>query len=244
MHDAASEGRLAIVTGTNPPAAALLPRGEERVVEVDGVAVTAITDHELVVLDRHGLHDRVPAHRIDHVANMSALAALGCDRVLALSSTGSLRLDWPVGTLVAPHDLFAPWASPSMFDDLRGHSVPGFDAVWRDEVVSTWRAVGATPLVDGGVYAQMRGPRFETPAEIRFLASVADLVGMTVASECIVAREAGLAHAAVCVVDNLANGVGLAPLTMEEFAEGVQANQQRVVADLLPVVAALRGARR
>ena len=69
------------------------------------------------------------------------------------------------------------------------------------------------PLVDGGVYWQAFGPRFETPAEIRLIAQYADVVGMTMASECIVAGELGLSYAAVCIVDNLANGLGDQPLT-------------------------------
>ena len=40
------------------------------------------------------------------------------------------------------------------------------------------------------------------------MAAHADVVGMTIASECIVAAELGLAYAAICVVDNLANGIG------------------------------------
>ncbi len=75
------------------------------------------------------------------------------------------------------------------------------------EVLAAWRASGGE-LRDGGVYWQTIGPRFETPAEIRLIAAHADLVGMTIASECIVAGELGLAYAAICVVDNLANGIG------------------------------------
>ena len=40
---------------------------------------------------------------------------------------------------------------------------------------------------------------------------------MTIASECVAACELGLAYAAICVVDNLANGVGERELTMEEL---------------------------
>ena len=40
---------------------------------------------------------------------------------------------------------------------------------------------------------------------------------MTIASECIVAGELGLRYAAVCVVDNLANGIGELPLTVGEL---------------------------
>ncbi len=88
------------------------------------------------------------------------------------------------------------------------------------------------PLRDGGVYWQTFGPRFETPAEIRFIAQFADVVGMTVASECVLAGELDLAYAAVCVVDNLANGVGDANLTVDEFEAGKAANRAAVIATL------------
>ena len=46
------------------------------------------------------------------------------------------------------------------------------------------------------MYAQTLGPRFETPAEVRALARVADMVGMTIAAEAVLAGEAALAYAA------------------------------------------------
>ena len=85
--------------------------------------------------------------------------------------------------------------------------MPGFDRDWRRAVVETWRRVAEPELIDGGVYWQAIGPRFETPAEIRLIAAHADVIGMTIAAECIVAREMGIPYAAVCVVDNLANGL-------------------------------------
>jgi purine nucleoside phosphorylase len=60
------------------------------------------------------------------------------------------------------------------------------------------------------------------------------------ASECVVAGELGLAYASVCVVDNLANGVGEHPLTWSEFETGRDATQQdleKVLAALVPVLA-------
>ncbi len=80
-----------------------------------------------------------------------------------------------------------------------------------------WEASGAGTIHDGGVYWQTSGPRFETPAEIRLIAAHAHLVGMTLASECIVAKELGLSYAAVCVVDNMANGIGEQPISTEEL---------------------------
>ena len=58
---------------------------------------------------------------------------------------------------------------------------------------------------------------------------------MTIASECIVAGELGLAYAAICVVDNLANGVGEEPLTVAELEAERDANAERL-RDALGVV--------
>ena len=108
----------------------------------------------------------------------------------------------------------------------------------------SWTAATTTPIIDGGVYAQTRGPRFETPAEVRALARVADLVGMTVASECILATEVGLPYAAICVVDNLANGLGETRLTIEEFEAGRRRQPQRsLIADLDVLIPVLTGNR-
>lgn len=207
---------------------------------VEHAGVPLLDAGSFVILQRHGLDTFTPAHLVDHRRHVDALVDAGCDRVFALSSVGSLRLDWRVGAVVVPDDFYAPQVSPSRFDDAGGHTVPGFDLAWRARVVSAWRDATATPLIDGGVYAQTTGPRFETPAEVRALARDADLVGMTVASECILAGEAGLAYAAVCVVDNVANGLLPERLTIEEFRAGVARNQARLLADLeavLPVIA-------
>jgi 5'-methylthioadenosine phosphorylase len=206
-------------------------------VEHTGVAMLDVDG--TLVLQRHGLDTWSPPHRIDHRAHFAALLAAGVDRVLAISSVGSLRADWPVGTTVLADDYYAPNETICFYDDPRSHVVPNADPAWRATILDVWTASTATPLVDGGVYAQTRGPRFETPAEVRALTRVADLVGMTVAAEAILAAEVGIPFAAVCVVDNLANGLGERPLTIAEFQANVDANRGRLIADLDAVVPAL-----
>lgn len=92
------------------------------------------------------------------------------------------------------------------------------------------------PLVDGGTYAMVHGPHFETKAEIRLLASFADLVGMTWPAECILAGEAGLPYAVVCKVDNLANGVEGHAATVEEYRERTAVEAEQLSTDLVAVV--------
>lgn len=212
-------GRLAVVLGSS----ATGMRGE--------AIVAAAAEHGAAVLQRHGEEYRLP-HEIDHVANLAALTEQGCDRVLAIASVGSLSEELGIGSFVCPDDFIALHLGVSSLGDERAHTVPDFDPRWRSEVLSAW---DDPALRDGGVYWQTVGPRFETAAEIRLIAAHADVVGMTVASECIVAGELGLAYAAICVVDNLANGVGEEPLTVAELEAERDANAERL-RDALGVV--------
>jgi 5'-methylthioadenosine phosphorylase len=190
-------GRLAVVLGSN----ALGPGGEE-------IAAAAAAQGAAIVQRHSGDGRFLLPHAIDHEATLRPLVELGCDRVLGIGSVGSLRPEeLGVGDLVCPDDFIALNLGDSIFDDARAHSAPGFEPRWREEVIAAWSESGQAPR-DGGVYWQARGPRFETPAEIRLMAAHADVVGMTIASECVVAGELGLDYAALCVVDNLANGLG------------------------------------
>jgi purine nucleoside phosphorylase len=214
-------GRLAVVLGSS----ATGPRGE-------GVADSAAA-HGAFVLQRHGADGaagyRLP-HRIDHAANLRSLLEAGCDRVLAIGSVGSLKEGIGVGSLVCPDDFIALQLGVTIFDDARGHTAPGFDPDWRRRVLE---ASAATPgLLDGGVYWQAIGPRFETPAEIRMMAAHADLVGMTIASECVIAGELGLPYAALCMVDNLANGIGDGQLSLAALEADRETNALRLAGAL------------
>jgi 5'-methylthioadenosine phosphorylase len=224
-------GRLAVTLGSS----AVGPGGEE--------IAAAAEAHGALVLQRHGAATYTLPHLIDHRANLGSLAEAGCDRVLAVGSVGSLRAELAVGSLVCPDDFIALQTLATTFEDARGHAMPGFDPGWRAEVLSAWEASGAGPLRDGGVYWQTNGPRFETPAEVRLIAAHADLVGMTLASECVVAGELGLRYAAVCMVDNLANGIGARPLSPDELERDREANAIRLRDALDAALPTLGGAR-
>jgi purine nucleoside phosphorylase len=232
--------RLAVIHGYSLPEGTDPIEGKRVTIDVGGARpVEAIDADDIVSVPRHGFDRSIPAHLVDHRANIRAVCELGCDRVLALGSAGSLDRDLKVGTFICPEDFYAPSINESFYRDARGHSVPGFDPDWRRIVISAWESLTKTEVEDGGVYAQTLGPRFETPAEVRALAEVADFVGMTIASETILAGEAALAYAAVCTIDNLANGISDKRLTVDEYRRGRDRTAEVLITDLRFVLPAL-----
>jgi 5'-methylthioadenosine phosphorylase len=219
-------GRLAVILGSN----ALGPGGEE--------IAAAAAEQGAAIVQRHRAADGsfVLPHAIDHEANLRPLLEQGCDRVLAIGSVGSLRPEeLGVGGLVCPDDFIALNIGDSIHGDARAHSAPGFAPRWRAEVLAAWSEGGQAPR-DGGVYWQARGPRFETRAEIRLMAAHAHVVGMTIASECVVAGELGLAYAALCVIDNLANGLGEGEISVAELEADRLINAERLREGLAAVL--------
>lgn len=187
------------------------------------------------LLPRHGDGHVVPPHRIDHVKHVSLLKEGGYDGVFATAAVGSLREDWPPGTLALCSDFIDLMRSiTTLYRDKPVHtdfSEP-FSTVLRDALIETASEI-AVVLHPEAVYASAPGPRFETPAEIRMMRLLgADVVGMTVGPEAILCREAGLPYAAIAIVTNFGTG-----LTDQKLAHGevetVVAEAQGIVVRLI-----------
>lgn len=178
-----------------------------------------------VFIPRHG-HDpawHILPHEINYRANLAALRDLGVREVISINSTGSLRQTLPPGMLVVPDDFILPVGPPSTISGRPVHLTPGLDEEVRQRLIGAARQVGVD-VVTSGTYWQTTGPRLETKAEIRMMANFADLVGMTMAGEAVIAQELGLRYGAICSVDNFAHGLVDRPLTMEEIVSHVREN--------------------
>ena len=93
-------------------------------------------------------------------------------------------------------------AGPQIFADM----TQLYDAELRQTVASACKAL-SIPCREG-VYLQVTGPSYETPAEIRaFRAMGADAVGMSTAIEAVFARYLGMRVAGISCITNMAAGV-------------------------------------
>lgn len=230
--------RVAVIVGSGLERLALLQDVTAKAMETPygspsaEVRIGRIGTTEVAYLARHGPGHAVPPHRINHRANVWALKELGVRRILGTSSVGSLKKDLRPGSLVVPHDYLCLWDLPTFFDEKVVHATPQLDEAVRRAALTATRK--ARVRVRGrAVYAQTRGPRLETKAEIRLLKDYADVVGMTMASEATLAAELGLGYACLCTVDNYAHGIAARPLSFEQILEGARRNAEKVAA-LLP----------
>ncbi|WP_209313667.1 purine-nucleoside phosphorylase [Blastococcus sp. TF02A-35] len=96
------------------------------------------------------------------------------------------------------------------------------------------------PSLAEGVYAQLPGPHYETPAEIRMLRTMgADLVGMSTALEAIAARAAGLEILGLSMVTNAAAGITGEKLDHEEVLAAGKAAAGRLGEFLVELIGRL-----
>jgi purine-nucleoside phosphorylase len=93
------------------------------------------------------------------------------------------------------------------------------------------------PSLEEGVYVQLPGPHYETPAEIGMVRAIGgDLVGMSTTLEAIAAREAGADVLGLSLVTNFAAGMTGEPLNHEEVLEAGRAAATRMGELLAQVV--------
>jgi 5'-methylthioadenosine phosphorylase len=210
---------LGIIGGTSLLFSTLPALEKRRVATPFGNAELLFGD-KLVMLMRH--QHGLPPHRINHRANLAALAIAGVTDIVAFGSSGSLKPKIPPGSLVIPTDYISLSDIPSIHDHAIEHVRPELS-----EALAKKLAELVPSARYGGVYVQTRGPRIETVAEVKSLAWIADVVGMTVASEATLACELGLRFAALCTIENYANGLGDEVLTYEHIVNVSRAHRHR-----------------
>lgn len=150
---------------------------------------------------------------------LETLKLLGAEGVVLVNAAGSTRQDLAPGALVAIRDHI----NLSGLNPLLGESDAGrftdmsaaYDAMLRERFAMA--AHSLSRKTNEAVYMWFPGPSFETAAEINAARTLgADLVGMSLVPEVILARSLGLRVLAVSMVTNFATGVGVVQVERED----------------------------
>jgi len=219
--------RVAFISGTSIVNSTLFSSWEVKTVETKYGAVTYKSRGDHALINRHGYAFPLPPHSINYRANIAALAALGFQDIVSLNSVGSLKQSLPPGTLVSCADYVCLQQGPVTFfdDELKG-GAPGIANNLIPKLVS--ELAPEFTLHPGKVYVQMRGPRFETKAEIRVVKEWGDVIGMTAAHEADLCTEVGLRYNSIALIDNYANGLEGTDIDFAKFKDLVKENQAKV----------------
>lgn len=219
--------KVAFISGTSIVNSQLFAAWEVRTAETPYGRVTYKTRGEHVLINRHGYGVPKPPHAINYRANIRALADLGFVDIVSLNSVGSLKRDLPPGTIVSCSDYVCFQQGPVTFfdDELKG-GAPGI----ANNLIPLIHEnlAGEFTIQPEKVYVQMRGPRFETKAEIRVVKDWGDVVGMTAAHEADLCTELGLRYNSLAIIDNYANGLEGCEIDFDKFRELVKDNQAKV----------------
>jgi purine-nucleoside phosphorylase len=168
-------------------------------------------------------------------AGIRWMADQGIKRLILTNAAGTLNPDFPPGSWM----MFSDHLNLTGTSPLEGADFVDLSAAYDPE----WRSLFHGAALDSGmplhsgVYAGLRGPQYETPAEIRMLRALgADAVGMSTVLETIQARSLGIPVAAFSCLTNWAAGISASPLDHHEVLETGKNSAQAMIELLTQVL--------
>ncbi|MCJ7613846.1 S-methyl-5'-thioadenosine phosphorylase [Candidatus Bathyarchaeota archaeon] len=209
----------------------------------DLVSVGLYKGIKVAFIPRHGRNHTIPPHRVNYRANVWALKQLGVKRIIASAAVGSLREDYGPGTFVIP-DQFID-RTKKRFDTFYGggqvchiSAADPFCEQLRPFFIKTAKKQGLD-VKESGTYVCIEGPRFSTRAESRlFQMWKADVVGMTLYPECVLAREAELCYVSISIVTDYDVWAESPVSTKEVIEKAKESNEQlkKLILEALPQI--------
>ena len=204
--------------------------------DIDGMPVSTAPSHEgkfifgtiggkkvVAMQGRVHLYEGYTAQQIAMPVRL--MRALGAEKLIVTNASGGINKAFNAGDFMLITDQISSFVPSPLIgknDDSIGVRFPDMSSAYDKELNAIIRKVAASLKIElkSGVYAQLTGPQFETPAEIRMLGALgADAVGMSTAVEVIAAKHCGFRVCGISLIANLACGILDQPLTAEEVTD-------------------------
>lgn len=184
-------------------------------------------------------------YRMEEVVTpVRIMGLLGAKTVLLTNAAGGINLDFKPGDLMMITDHISLFVQNPLLGqnaDELGPRFPDMSTVYDRRLQEKIRHAAVATGVDlkEGVYVQLTGPSYETPAEIRMLRKMgADAAGMSTVVEAIAANHMGLSVAGISCITNMAAGISDQPLNHEEVkatADMVKEKFEKLVMEFIKV---------
>lgn len=204
--------------------------------EIEGFPVSTVPGHagkfifgyidEIPVVCMKGRVHYYEGYPITDVVLPTRLMKLMGAKVLFLTNAaGGVNTSFHAGDLMLIKDhisVFAPNPLIGTNMDELGVRFPDMSTVYDGELQQIIRRAAKENgiFLQEGIYAQLTGPSFESPAEIRMMRTLGcDAVGMSTVVEAIAANHMGMKICGISCISNLAAGMTANPLTHEEVQE-------------------------
>jgi 5'-methylthioadenosine phosphorylase len=204
-----------------------------------------IRGRQVALLARHGRAHTCPPTKVNYRANIRALKDAGCTHVLATTAVGSLKAEIGRGDLVILDQFidFTRLRQLTFHERFEPHNpvhtpmADPFDEGLRARLISACAGFGYAHHPTGTVVT-IEGPRFSTRAESNmFRMWGADVINMSIATEAILAAEAGVPYAAVAMsTDYDCWKTDEPPVTWDDILHIFKQNAEKVTNVLIEVI--------
>lgn len=208
--------------------------------DIEGFPVSTVPGHagkfifgyvgEVPVVCMKGRVHYYEGYPISDVVLPTRLMKLMGAKVLFLTNaSGGINPSFTAGDFMMLTDHVSLWAPNPLIGaniDELGVRFPDMTHVYDEDLQELIREAAKEQGINlkEGIYAQLTGPSFESPAEIRLLHKLdVDAVGMSTVVEAIAANHMGMKICCISCVCNLAAGMTDNPLTHEEVQEAANA---------------------
>jgi 5'-methylthioadenosine phosphorylase len=207
----------------------------------DLVTLGEYSGTQVAFIPRHGRKHVIPPHRINSRANIWALRELGVTRILSPSVVGSLSEELRPGDIVVSDQFidFTKKRDYTYFDSGRICHISMADPFCpelRQTAISSIKKLNYK-VHGNGTYLCIEGPRFSTRAESLFFKDTlkADIIGMTLVPECVLAREAQLCYVSIAMITDY-DAWSESPVNTKAVLELLRKNTERTKKVVLELV--------
>lgn len=210
--------------------------------DIKGFPVSTAPGHKgrFVFTHIHGVPTMIMQGRVhryegytaqDTVLPTRLMGLMGAKTLLVTNAAGGVNKKFSIGDLMIIRDHIVQFVeSPLMGQNIKelGTRFPDMSEVYNREYGDLIEEIAKEKElpIQNGVYCQLSGPQYETPAEIKMVGILGgDAVGMSTGIEALAARHMGMKVAGITLVTNLAAGISEVELSEQEVIDaGEQAS--------------------